>query len=316
MNGSTINPSPHAYPAESISLASLRAPEELRQPFEKLAEALLHAARGREVIFLQNDGNYGDSLIRYGTVRFFEDIGLKYREYDMVKRSRRYLAFGEGLLDRLRRRHLFVFSGSGGWADACQVGQGLVHRQFAASKNLFILPTTFQYFGLPPDIPVFARDQFESLEAVPQAKFCHDMAFYLALVTPERLLAKRVATTQRLGLLFRTDNEARKHRLATLPGNVDISTSGTHNSDPVEFLRFIDQFSVIATDRLHVTIGAILLGKRVLLTEGNYFKIRAIYDSSIRGIFDNCELVQDDEMYARVNAYRGDRERANPAFLV
>jgi hypothetical protein len=287
----------HPQPKDDVVPSSLCAPEKLRQPFDELAEALLQAATGREVIFLQNSGNYGDSLIRYGTIRFFEDIGLQYREYDMRKRMHRYMAFGEGMFDRFGHRRLFIYSGSGGWADACNGGLRNVHRQFLASRNIFILPTTFQHFGLPPEIPVFVRDRFESWKVVPHAKFCHDMAFYLALVAPERFLAGRVAPSRALGLAFRTDNEARDTGFATLYGNVDISALGSHNSDPLVFLRLIDQFSVIATDRLHVAIAAMLLGKRVLITEGSYFKIRAVFDSSIKGIFDNCDLVQDREIH-------------------
>jgi hypothetical protein len=276
---------------------SLSAPEKLQCPFDELAEALLQAAGGREVIFLQNNGNYGDCLIRYGTIRFFQNIGLRYREYDMAKRAEKAAALAQGLFDRLRRRHLFVYSGSGAWADACSVGRKNVQRQMAVNRNIFILPTTFQHFGLPLDIPVFVRDRFESWKIVPQAKFCHDMAFYLALAAPEQLLPARVPPSRELGLAFRTDNEARTPGLAALRSNVDISAFGTHSSDPHEFLRIIDQFTVVATDRLHVAIGAILLGKRVFITEGVYFKMRAIYDSSIQGIFENCDLVQDTEMY-------------------
>jgi hypothetical protein len=278
--------------------SGLAAREQLKGPFDELAEALLQATRGREVIFLQNNGNYGDCLIRYGTVRFFEDIGLQYREYDMAKRTHKAAALARGIFDRLTtRRYLFVYSGSGAWADVCSVGLKNVHRQMAVNKNIFILPTTFQRFGLPEDLPVFVRDRFESWKVVPQAKFCHDMAFYLALVSPERVLPDRIAPDRRLGLAFRTDNEARSDGLASLSSNVDISASGTHSSDPHEFLRLIDRFTEIATDRLHVAIGALLLGKRVFVTEGIYFKMRAIYNSSIRGIFANCDLVQDSEIY-------------------
>jgi Polysaccharide pyruvyl transferase len=291
--------------AKIAAPTNLRAPEELRRPFGELAEALRQAATGREVVFLQNWGNYGDSLIRYGTMRFFEDIGLKYREYDMMERGHRYIAFAEGLFDRLRRRCLFVYSGSGAWVDACKLGLDNVQRQFRASKNIFILPTTFQHFGLPPDIPVFVRDRFESWEVVPHAKFCHDMAFYLALVAPERLLANRVTPSRKLGLAFRTDNEARDHHFAALVGNTDFSALGNHKSDSRVFLRIIDQFSVIATDRLHVAIAAILLGKRVFLAEGSYFKIRAIFNSSVMGIFDNCELVKDSEIRTLATGYEG-----------
>jgi hypothetical protein len=281
----------------------LCAPEELRRPFAELAEALLHAAGDREVIFLQNCGNYGDSLIRYGTIRFFEDIGLRYREFDMMNRKQKAMALWEGIVDRHTDQSLFVYSGSGAWSYDCTGGLTNVHRQFAANPNIFVLPTTFQYFGLPGDIPVFVRDRFESWKVVPQARFCHDMAFYLALVAPDRLLANRVTPSRELGLFFRTDNEARDHGLASLSGNVDISALGIHSSDPREFLRMIDQFSIVATDRLHVAIGATLLGKRVLITEGNYFKIRAVFNSSMKGIFDNCELIKESEMYALADSF-------------
>jgi hypothetical protein len=310
MNAATINVSTIPRPDDDIPMSNLIAPEELRRPFGELAKALLQAADGRKVIFLQNYGNYGDSLIRYGTIRFFEDIGLRYREYDMMNRKGRYMALAEGVFDRLMHRYLFVYSGSGAWADACIVGRTNVHRQFAANRNVFILPTTFQHFGLPSYVPVFVRDQFESWKVVPHAKFCHDMAFYLALVAPERLLADRVAPDRGLGLAFRTDNEAREHGLATRDGNVDISASGNHNSDPRVLLRFIDAFSMIATDRLHVAIASILLGKKVFLTEGNYFKIRAIFNSSIRGIFNNCELVPESEMSVLIDSF-GQRIEAN-----
>jgi exopolysaccharide biosynthesis predicted pyruvyltransferase EpsI len=277
--------------------ANLSSVEELRRPFDELAEALLKAAGGREVIFLQNAGNFGDSLIRYGTLRFFEDIGLRYREYDMDKRANKALVLGEGILGRLTGK-LFVYSGSGAWSDVSTVGLKNVHRQLAVNKNIFILPTTFQHFGLPHDIPVFVRDRFESSQAAPHARFCHDMAFYLALVAPDRLLPNRILPNRTLGLAFRKDNEARDNGLASLPSNVDISSFGTHLDDPQKFLQMIDQFTEVATDRLHVAIGAILLGKQVLLAEGSYFKIRAIFNSSIRGIFENCELLQDSEMHA------------------
>jgi exopolysaccharide biosynthesis predicted pyruvyltransferase EpsI len=281
---------------------TLYAYEELRRPFVELAKALLNAADGREVIFLQNHGNYGDCLIRYGTLRFFEDIGLRYREYDMAKRTHKAAAFAVGMLNRPTDRYLFIYSGSGAWSEACRVGLRNVRRQLAANRNIFILPTTFQYFGLPRNIPVFARDRFESLKVVPHARFCHDMALYLALVAPERFLTGRAAPNKALGLAFRTDNEAGQHNLASLSSNLDISVLGTHSSDPIGLLRLIDQFSEIATDRVHIALGAILLGKRVFMTEGNHFKMRAIFDSSIKGIFNNCDLLPNGEMHALVTA--------------
>jgi len=97
---------------------------------------------------------------------------------------------------------------------------------------------------------------------------------------------------------FRTDKE-RAHD--TVPANnVDLSRLlriGVQNYTVNalicrEFLEFLDAFSVIHTDRLHVTIASSLLGKEVHLHANNYYKNRAIYDHSLRTRFPNihwCE---------------------------
>jgi exopolysaccharide biosynthesis predicted pyruvyltransferase EpsI len=48
------------------------------------------------------------------------------------------------------------------------------------------------------------------------------------------------------------------------------------------FLRAIDRFTLVRTDRLHLAIGAALLGKKVELHSNRYFKNRAVYDFSLR----------------------------------
>lgn len=58
------------------------------------------------------------------------------------------------------------------------------------------------------------------------------------------------------------------------------------------FLSFIEQFDEVNTNRLHVGIAAAKLGKKVNLYGNNYFKIRAIYDFSIKGKFNNVSWTQ------------------------
>jgi exopolysaccharide biosynthesis predicted pyruvyltransferase EpsI len=48
------------------------------------------------------------------------------------------------------------------------------------------------------------------------------------------------------------------------------------------FLRSIDRFSHVRTDRLHLAIAAALLGKDVELYSNDYFKNRAVYDFSLK----------------------------------
>ncbi|GFD77581.1 hypothetical protein KUL118_04430 [Tenacibaculum sp. KUL118] len=53
------------------------------------------------------------------------------------------------------------------------------------------------------------------------------------------------------------------------------------------FLSHINAFDTVNTNRLHVAIAATKLGKKVNLYGNNYFKIRAIYEFSLKGKYPN-----------------------------
>jgi CDP-glycerol glycerophosphotransferase len=260
-------------------------------PFELLADRIRHAASGAAFTFLRTDGNFGDALIDHGTKAFFEDLGLPWRTYDMASRSDKIKALAGGVWSP---KSLVVYSGGGGWADVCDVALINVQRQMRFSSNVIVLPSTIER-TIDPMPPVFVRDRFQSQTALPDAPFCHDMAFYLALIDGDRLLARRVAPDKPLGFVFRTDNEARITGPSAHPDNADISTWGTARTPIERFLRHLDQFEHVVTDRLHAAIGAALLGKQVSLVRNSYFKIEAIFRSSIEGNFPKCRLIEDAE---------------------
>jgi exopolysaccharide biosynthesis predicted pyruvyltransferase EpsI len=92
---------------------------------------------------------------------------------------------------------------------------------------------------------------------------------------------------------FRTDVE--KTDIALPTDNIDLSDLYELSSCDTELaflatyrlLKHIDEFHTVRTNRLHVAIAAIKLGKTVYLFGNNYFKIRAIYEYSIKDRFDN-----------------------------
>jgi hypothetical protein len=109
------------------------------------------------------------------------------------------------------------------------------------------------------------------------------MAFFASprAVTPQR----------RLGYHMRTDNE-RSGSLPHVAGNRDISAAGTELDPPDLLFEEVGQSEIIVTDRLHVCIAAALLGRRVYLFRGNYFKIEAIFRSSIEPHFPRVSLLR------------------------
>lgn len=92
---------------------------------------------------------------------------------------------------------------------------------------------------------------------------------------------------------FREDVE--KTDIAIPEDNVDLSDIYELSACSAELARYsthlllthIQAFDTIKTNRLHVAIAAMKLGKKVHLYGNNYFKIKAIYDYSIKGKFKN-----------------------------
>jgi len=122
----------------------------------------------------------------------------------------------------------------------------------------------------------------------------------------EKLLALRYAAlspdNMPQGALhaYRTDVE--KTAIALPADNLDIANEFSHgtknphvcHTGSFHMLRYIDTFEEVHTNRLHVTIGAALLGKRVKMWPNSYGKNRAIYEFSLRERFPNIEWVEAD----------------------
>jgi exopolysaccharide biosynthesis predicted pyruvyltransferase EpsI len=95
---------------------------------------------------------------------------------------------------------------------------------------------------------------------------------------------------------FRLDGE--KTDIAIPDDNIDVSEELSIGVESPElahitshvFLTFLNRFQKINTNRLHVAVGAALLGKEVQLYANNYFKVRAVYEYSLRK-FTNLSFV-------------------------
>lgn len=78
-----------------------------------------------------------------------------------------------------------------------------------------------------------------------------------------------------------------------LPARIPFSSASPCNAGWAAgtLLKEIDCYDEVYTNRLHVAIGAALLGKNVLMGANNYYKNRAIYDFSLKKRF--CNVVWD-----------------------
>ena len=105
--------------------------------------------------------------------------------------------------------------------------------------------------------------------------------------------------SKQIGNFFRNDVESLN--LGLPDNNADLSRIyeyGTH-SEYVTFytthrmMSYINNFSRIRTDRLHVCIAAALLGKEVEFYPNSYFKCKAVYEYSLKDRFPNISWVEN-----------------------
>jgi exopolysaccharide biosynthesis predicted pyruvyltransferase EpsI len=253
----------------------------MQAEFRQLEEIVKARCQRGPVYFLADIGNWGDALIRMGTLRFLAGIGIEYQEISQASRRRRWLPW--------RRKGTLLFGGSGAWCRLWSHGHRAVKKVHNYFEHVVVLPSTFEFKVRFRKVDLFARDRFESLANAPAARFCHDMAF---CVRPQA-----TASGSGTGWFLRTDGES-AHRIAIPAGNYDISLDGNHLSEAGPFFDAVAKYAVIHTDRLHVAIAACLLGRELHLYPGSYFKNRAVFRSSIEGRFPNAHFHEESHLPA------------------
>ncbi|MEO8031199.1 MAG: hypothetical protein ABJC74_14015 [Gemmatimonadota bacterium] len=245
----------------------------MKAEFAHLEATLKAVGQRGPVLYLADYGNWGDGLIRAGTRRFLADIGIEYTETQHVSRGERWLPW--------RRKGTLLYGGSGAWCNFWSHGQQTIQKVGHLFEHVVVLPSTFEMKLDLPKIDLFCRDRFESQANAPAAVFCHDMAFCLG---PQDYPAGTGT-----GWFLRTDKES-ANRLPIPASNVDLSLLGDHLSPAGPFFEAIAKYDVIHTDRLHVAIGACLVGRELHLYPGGYFKNRALFRSSMEGHFPNVHF--------------------------
>ena len=266
------NPERGAHASSPTGRASTT--QSMHDRFDALGEYLRAAGADGPLYYLSNPGNWGDALIRQGTLAFLRAQRIPFEELPQDGNF-------TWELPSLRRGSL-IFGGGGAWCKNWNRSSRLSGRR-SLFRDLIVLPSTYEVTPEVNDAVFFARDRQESLGIVPTARFCHDMAFFLG---PQ----ERPSGTG-VGYFFRTDGE----RLGSTPlpeGNLDLSMLGNHMSPVDGFFDAVGRYAEIHTDRLHVAVAACLLGRALRLYPGRYFKNRAVYLSSMDGRFPEVSFCE------------------------
>ena len=255
-------------------------PDHLRNP--DLRERLRSLA-GQKVVFVPTPGNAGDSLIQAATYQVLEDTGLNPLPIgDMQDFS----------------GHIVIIGGGGNLVPPYGAVERALLRVHETADKVIVLPQGIRAHenlleALGPNVEIYCRDvetYAHVLEHRSRARayLAHDMAFGIDVARlkaraeseARALIMERVARApiedrmaeSGIRFFFRTDGE-RTQRIIPR-SNLDLSKLFKTGTEPgqaevgaLSLLLYVDTAQEIHTDRLHVALAGVLLGKRVHMYE-------------------------------------------------
>jgi asparagine synthase (glutamine-hydrolysing) len=266
----------------------------------------------QEVVFCANPGNAGDALIAHTTYQIFEKLGIRVkiiRHTDIVSNQTIFYAGGGNLVEG-KYKNAYHF----------------INNNFRQNREIILLPHTVQGYNelllSAKNLSIFCREKtsYQKLSAIgfPSERLflAHDMAFSLAKTEFQEYLLKGEGTAN----CFRIDQESTRE-FEILPDNVDISLSWNgelwHRPDFAKNVThslacYLSTFETVKTDRLHIAILAGIMKKKVVLYPNNYYKIKAVYDYSMRERFKNVTFHDIAQQNEQMDQKPENNEKAQP----
>ena len=237
---------------------------EIRSQFCELAKHLTALAPFQ---FLSPPGNWGDAIIRSGTLAFLSQLGVQYIEIATAAEAKRNLPA--------------VLGGSGGFCRFWQWSPRAAQQLCERSKELVVLPssleaTAIRWYQGKNGCTIYAREHesFRQIQHKCPTFLCPDMAFWNDVSGYESTGAGTLNA-------FRTDSESlglyQHHN-----DNRDLSVECDATGSAAAFYREIAKYSAVRTDRAHVAIASAMLGRQVTLYPNAYHKNEAIFNSSLK----------------------------------
>lgn len=223
-------------------------------------------------------GNAGDGLLRMATRQLLDARDIQHTALYSPQ--------------HLRNNDTLIVAGHGNfcyfWKDGVELLRAQPERRYRrvifAPTTVYSPPVTHWLAVAPRYVTFFCREPVSysivkatvNRETGPTVLCDHDTALYATL--PEEL--KAVEPAEDLLCAFRTGND--QTVFPECQPNRDISIETADPDYCKHWLEAIANARRIATNRLQVAIGAVLLNREVDFFPNAYFKNRAIYDYSLR----------------------------------
>lgn len=283
-------------------------------------EDFLVGFRGQRILFVPNPGNAGDSVIACAEYQLFDRLGINFRVISRdvsPSETQGQIVFysgGGNLVALYQDAHDFIERHHKG-----------VKQLVVLPHTIVAYPELLASLGNNVDLicrEQLSHDYVASFVSAARVHLMDDAAFSLDV---ERLLAtagiagnawfKRPLTTAKRSirvLLHRFLNLRQRNKLNAFRSDIEstgrwLEWGAKANFDVSNMfypetmsaldsvltarymVRFINRFDVVRTDRLHVCIVSLLLGKEVHFYDNSYGKNRAVYEQSMLGRYSRLK---------------------------
>ena len=285
----------------------------------------LSTFRNERILYKPNPGNGGDGIIAEATFQLFESSNIRYKIWNpsdkiegavvihggggnLVPGYSAAADFLRSVQDRAKKVILLPHTVD---------GHAELLSSFGDNVTIFcreIRSYEYAKANAPKAEVLLGEDLALSLNL--PLLFSKTQSLRLVLRRPYRFLKSYVECSNHLkrihnkrrqspeitstGFFFREDIE--KTSIQLPPDNFDISQDLSHEwtmSDRARisigcqnFFRYLDAYERVETNRLHVAIGSLLLGKSVHLYPNSYWKNAEVFKASLRDRFANIEWHQ------------------------
>ncbi|NVM05199.1 MAG: polysaccharide pyruvyl transferase family protein [Candidatus Helarchaeota archaeon] len=263
-------------------------------------------------------GNHGDYLIKLGLFKKLDELNVSY-DID-IRDSRSFLSlryFRKYKLPVIRyfwkhkkvdySNYDLVILRGGGYLNDIWYGVLFLLELLKNSRNVVVAPQSCwfrsmmlgeQLKGIKIPLTIFTREKYSyeylrgaNLPKKVKVELAPDSALYL---NTSDLIEFTNPYPQKPLFCFRKDLESKisPTELETLIKKYpeaqieDIAINGTFNN----FMSRIWSASIIYTDRLHVAIAGLILGKKVVLYSNSYWKNKGVYEYNLKK-YDNIKFI-------------------------
>lgn len=222
--------------------------------FEEYKDELFLPLKGKKVYYQKMEGNLGDELIDYVTLKFFKEYNIQ--------------------LVSLKDCNVVVFAGGGNLGNLYPNNEKIRNELTVLDKEFVVFPQTFyKRTKLDRKCKVYARDvnSFNSLKL---------LGYSVELVPDVVLMYKskiEYSPEYEEGLFFRDDEERKTNYKTNEPTKLC--------KEPLDYLRLVSKYKKIKTDRLHCAISAVLVGVPDITIVGNsYHKNKSMWETWLKDL--------------------------------